>query len=59
MGRSTRPRRAQLSARGVEFTADVADHGYGLVTYFTAPGGIKVQLYEPRYQKGASRPPSR
>jgi catechol 2,3-dioxygenase-like lactoylglutathione lyase family enzyme len=44
-----------LESRGVQFTADIADHGYGLVTYFTAPGGIKVQLYEPRYQKGGSR----
>jgi len=42
---------AELKTRGVNFTADVADHGYGLVTYFTAPGGITVQLYEPRYQK--------
>ncbi len=46
---------ADLKARGVEFTKDVADHGYGLVTYFKAPGGITVQLYEPRYTKGASR----
>jgi hypothetical protein len=46
---------ADLKSRGVEFTADVQDHGYGLVTYFKAPGGISVQLYEPRYQKGASR----
>ena len=49
----------ELQARGVVFTAPVADHGYGLVTYFQAPGGIKVQLYEPRYVKGASRPPAR
>ena len=44
---------ASLRARGVEFTKEVEDHGYGLVTYFTAPGGIAVQLYEPRYRKGA------
>ncbi|HEU4382815.1 MAG TPA: VOC family protein [Anaeromyxobacteraceae bacterium] len=44
---------AGLRARGVEFTAAVEDHGYGLVTYFRAPGGIVVQLYEPRYRKGA------
>jgi len=35
---------ADLKSRGVEFTAEVADHGYGYVTYFKAPGGIKVQL---------------
>jgi hypothetical protein len=43
---------ADLRSRGVEFTKEVADHGYGLVTYFTAPGGLTVQLYEPRYRKG-------
>jgi len=42
---------ADLKSRGVRFTQDVEDHGYGLVTYFTAPGGITVQLYEPRYEK--------
>lgn len=46
----------QLKSRGVTFTAPVADHGYGLVTYFEAPGGIKVQLYEPRYVKNTRRP---
>jgi predicted enzyme related to lactoylglutathione lyase len=46
---------ADLKSRGVKFTQEVADHGYGLVTHFTAPGGITVQLYEPRYVKGASR----
>jgi hypothetical protein len=50
---------ADLAARGVQFTADVEDHGYGLVTYFTAPGGITIQLYEPRYAKRASRATSR
>ena len=44
---------AELKSRGVEFTKDVEDHGYGLVTYFAVPGGITVQLYEPRYQKGS------
>ena len=46
-----------LKSRGVTFTKDIADHGYGLVTYFTAPGGITVQLYQPRYQKGTGRKP--
>src|SRR5690348_12775723 len=47
---------AEMKARGVTFTKEVADHGYGLVTYFEAPGGVTVQLYEPRYVKGTSRP---
>ncbi|MFL5318438.1 MAG: VOC family protein [Myxococcaceae bacterium] len=47
---------AGMKKRGVSFTGEIQDHGYGLVTYFEVPGGIKVQLYEPRYQKGSSRP---
>jgi catechol 2,3-dioxygenase-like lactoylglutathione lyase family enzyme len=42
---------AALKARGVEFTREIEDHGYGLVTYFEVPGGFEVQLYEPRFAK--------
>ena len=55
--RRPRPRGApagvpgELRARGVEFTQEVEDHGYGLVTFFKVPGGFKVQLYQPRYTK--------
>jgi catechol 2,3-dioxygenase-like lactoylglutathione lyase family enzyme len=42
---------SQLRARGVEFTQEVEDHGYGLVTHFKVPGDFKVQLYQPRYSK--------
>ena len=35
---------AELKARGVEFTAPVADHGYGLVTHFQAPGGFTIEV---------------
>jgi predicted enzyme related to lactoylglutathione lyase len=45
---------ADLKARGVAFDQEVADHGYGFVTYFTMPGGVRVQLYEPKYTKRAS-----
>ena len=41
----------ELRRRGVEFTQDVEDHGYGLVTFFKVPGDFKVQLYQPRYSK--------
>jgi catechol 2,3-dioxygenase-like lactoylglutathione lyase family enzyme len=41
----------ELKGRGVEFTDPVADHGYGLVTYFKMPGDLKVQLYQPRYTR--------
>ena len=44
---------AELKSRGVRFVDDVVDHGYGLVTHFEAPGGLTLQLYQPRYVKGA------
>jgi len=40
-----------LKSRGVEFTQEIEDHGYGLVTYFGVPGGFAVQLYQPKYTK--------
>jgi hypothetical protein len=43
---------AELRRRGVEFTRDIEDHGYGLVTYFRVPGGFEVQLYQAHYAKG-------
>ena len=43
---------AELKQRGVEFTEDVQDVGYGLATHFRVPGGFQVQLYQPRYSKG-------
>lgn len=42
---------ADLKAKGVEFTQDVVDQGFGLVTRFVMPGGVTCQLYEPRYEK--------
>lgn len=42
---------AELKARGVEFSGGVEDAGFGLVTFFQMPGDIRVQLYQPRYQK--------
>ena len=46
---------ATLRERGVEFTQDVEDHGYGLVTHFKVPGDFTVQLYQPRYTKPATQ----
>lgn len=42
---------SELRARGVEFTQDVEDRGYGLVTFFKVPGDFQVQLYQPKYVK--------
>ena len=45
--------RAELKARGVEFTGDVSDRGYGLVIHFKMPGNFEVELYQPHYTRGA------
>ena len=47
---------AALKARGVDFSGGIEDRGYGFVTAFTMPGGVEVELYEPKYRKGAMRP---
>ena len=41
----------KLRARGVEFTDEVTDVGYGLRIHFQMPGDVEVQLYQPRYRK--------
>jgi hypothetical protein len=41
----------ELKAKGVVFTSEIADHGYGFVTYFQMPGNFSVQLYQPKYEK--------
>lgn len=40
---------ADLRSKGVDFVGDVEDHGYGLVTFFNAPGDFKIQLYQAKY----------
>lgn len=42
---------AELRAKGVEFVGGIEDRGYGWVTFFVMPGDIRVQLYQPRYEK--------
>ena len=46
---------AELRSRGVEFTDEIADQGYGLATHFKMPGGLEVQLYQPHYVKNSAR----
>jgi predicted enzyme related to lactoylglutathione lyase len=43
----------ELKSRGVEFTDEITDQGYGLVTHFIMPGEVEVQLYEPLYKKNS------
>lgn len=42
---------AEMKGRGVEFDDTIADQGYGFVTHLTMPGGVRVQIYQPKYQK--------
>ena len=42
---------AELTAKGVEFTDPIANHGFGLVTHFKVPGNFAIQLYQPLYSK--------
>ena len=41
----------ELKRRGVAFTHEVEDHGYGWVTHFEAPGDFRIQLYQAKYRK--------
>ena len=40
-----------LRSRGVIFTDEITDRGYGKVIHFTMPGNVKVELYQPQYDK--------
>lgn len=40
---------AELKAKGVEFTRDITDEGFGLMTALKVPGGGELGLYEPRH----------
>src|SRR5256714_14243675 len=39
----------ELKAKGVEFTREVSDKGFGLLTAMKVPGGGELGLYEPRH----------
>jgi catechol 2,3-dioxygenase-like lactoylglutathione lyase family enzyme len=40
---------AELKARGVEFTGDIVEAGFGRVTSFKIPGAAELSLYEPKH----------
>lgn len=45
---------AELRSRGVEFTDEITDVGYGLATHFKMPGNFEVQLYQSRYTRNSA-----
>ena len=46
---------ADLRAKGVEFTSEIRDMGYGLVTTFLVPAAGQMHIYQPRYQPPFAR----
>jgi catechol 2,3-dioxygenase-like lactoylglutathione lyase family enzyme len=40
---------AELKAKGVEFTGEVSEQGFGLLTTLRVPGAGEMGLYEPRH----------
>jgi catechol 2,3-dioxygenase-like lactoylglutathione lyase family enzyme len=45
----------ELRAKGVTIEGEPEDHGYGIVVMATLPGGVKVQIYEPRHPLAIER----
>jgi catechol 2,3-dioxygenase-like lactoylglutathione lyase family enzyme len=41
----------ELRARGVAFSDQIEDRGYGRTIHFRVPGGFELELYEPKYDK--------
>jgi catechol 2,3-dioxygenase-like lactoylglutathione lyase family enzyme len=40
---------AELRATGIEIRGEPEDRGYGIVTTMVLPGGVEIDLYEPRH----------
>jgi catechol 2,3-dioxygenase-like lactoylglutathione lyase family enzyme len=39
----------ELRAKGIDVRGEPEDHGYGITVMLNLPGGVEVQLYEPRH----------
>jgi catechol 2,3-dioxygenase-like lactoylglutathione lyase family enzyme len=39
----------ELKAKGVEFTKEISEEGFGLITSLRLPDGEELALYEPRH----------
>ena len=44
-----------LRAKGITIAGEPEDHGYGIVVMATLPGGVQVQVYEPRHPVAISQ----
>ena len=45
----------ELKAKGVEFTREISDEGFGLMTALRLPDGAELAIYEPRHPSPLSR----
>ena len=48
---------AELRAKGIQIDGAPVDEGYGITVGMTLPGGVKMQLYEPRHPLAIAIPP--
>lgn len=48
---------AELKGRGVEFTQNVRDDGFGLTARFKVPGAGEMLVYQPRHEAAHDLPP--
>ena len=39
----------ELRAKGIQVKGEPEDHGYGITVMATLPGGVDIQVYEPRH----------
>ena len=47
----------ELRAKGIEVRGEPEDEGWGISVVLALPGGVEVQLYEPRHAVAAAIPP--
>ena len=45
---------SELRAKGIRIDAEPEDEGWGISTMMTLPGGVQVQLYQPRHPVAAT-----
>ena len=48
-----------LKSRVVEFSSEISDESWGLLTHFRMPGNMEAQLYQPKYEKRILRKTSK
>ena len=46
----------ELRAKGISVSGEPQDHGYGIVITATLPGGVEVNVYEPRHPLAINLP---